>query len=102
MFQNSEHYVHYKGGIYRTCGHADDGVNPDDPTKTVVVYENSHGRRFYRTVADFTQIVDPRTGEPAKVGIRRFQQVVGWFGGTPIVGNENGTVSLFVSQWVAP
>jgi hypothetical protein len=94
-------YVHYKGNTYRALGCIDDGANPDDVNGTRVLYENTNGRRFYRTVADFTQVVDPCTGETAEAGVHRFQLVVGWANGSPIVMRD-GKPIIFVSQWIEP
>lgn len=99
-------YVHYKGGVYFVQGTALDGDTHSDDNP-LVVYESVQGcgdafaydpqtdmfpggdpgRAGPRTrsVGQFIERVNPVTGEADFDGVPRFQRVVGWHRGVPLV-----------------
>jgi len=110
-------YVHYNGGIYFVLGVAQ---NMGEGGDTLVIYESTHGcgdatecsdnptievatddgptGLRYREIEEFIQLVDCSTGEPDPSGIPRFQRVVGFRGGNPLVTDPDGrdaTVFVF-------
>lgn len=111
-------YVHYKGPIYFVQSIAINGDTHDD-TDVLVVYETTQGcGESYvidpdkgpvltdpgrpgprtRTVNQFVERVNPVTGEAALDGVPRFQRVVGWSGGVPLV-MVDGQVELFKPRY---
>jgi hypothetical protein len=107
-------YVHYKGGIYFVQGLA---VNHDGKP-FAVIYESTQGcgdelhrardgviqvvdnrpDASYRSVQEFTERVDPVTGEPWEGGVPRFQRVVGWLRGVPLVEVAERRAEPFVTR----
>lgn len=112
-------YVHHKGGIYFVHGLARDEFD-----NTIVVYESTQScgdeivqttiepgvlrvvdtspRSRYRHARNFIELVDPTTGEPCGDGhgIPRFQRVVGWLKGTPLVNDQTRRAIPFVSTYI--
>lgn len=123
MTEHEEHrvkkgfYVHYKGGVYFVLGVAE---NKDEGGDSLVIYESTQGcgdevqstrnptvdiaidegptGLRYRKIDEFLQLVESVNGEPDPSGIPRFQRVVGWKQGIPLVTDPDGrdaTVYVF-------
>lgn len=105
-------YVHYKGGIYFVQGIAANG-DTHDWNDQLVIYETvdcagepdtvtGTGLMRFRTVDDFTKMIDPVTGadSTSATAISRFQRILGWHRGCPLVKNPDGINPpvVFVSQ----
>lgn len=120
MHVTKGYYVHYKGGIYFVHGIATNGDTHDEKD-ALVIYEavahtsaESDGtpKMRFRRVDDFTRMIDWATGlsdtEAFQKGIvnkgqeiPRFQRVVGWRDGRPLVQDPDGRdarVYVFVPQ----
>jgi len=114
------YFVHYKGGIYFVHGCASNGDTHDDDDQLVIyeavalengIAEGGSKMRF-RTVEDFIKEIDWRTGlsdeEALAKGVEnrgqeipRFQAIVGWNKGRPLVldpGGRNDLPYTFVPQ----